>query len=283
MELKLRQETSQALDLRPSLPLNDNGVRVVVVSAVFIALATVAVALRFYARYLKKVSYGLEDWFLLASTVRLLSSAQHRAGPNTFQDSLLCLCIHGYTGSLRRRHRLSRQRLELCATSEGPQGTLTNQDNGMTAKLQLILALDITCSSNIVCDWAWTHQMQHLLDAHSNILRQTLPTRGILSNGVLYGMGAHDNLTCILALPSVELQLEFIAHCWTLWRSALRLCSRGYYRHSLRRRDSHLTPIHDLEPAITYSHQDSFDSHSVFGHFVSQVCEVLKPKSKFEY
>lgn len=81
MALEVRQEASQSVDLRPLLPLNENGIRVVVAAAVFIALATLATALRFYARYLKKISYGLEDWFLLASTVHssLVYSAKSRA------------------------------------------------------------------------------------------------------------------------------------------------------------------------------------------------------------
>lgn len=86
MALEVRQETSQTLNFRPSLPLNDSGVRVVVVAAVFIALATLAVALRFYARYLKKVSYGLEDWFLLASTLVFYAYAS---------TGILAVCVGG--------------------------------------------------------------------------------------------------------------------------------------------------------------------------------------------
>lgn len=73
MLIEVRQSSSQAQDLKPDLPLSHDGVRVVVIAAVFIVLDTAAVALRFYARYLKRVSYGLEDWLLLASTVRLFS------------------------------------------------------------------------------------------------------------------------------------------------------------------------------------------------------------------
>lgn len=61
MKLVRHEETSEALSLRPYLPLSHDGIKVVAVASVFMGLATVAVALRFYARYLKKVSYGLED------------------------------------------------------------------------------------------------------------------------------------------------------------------------------------------------------------------------------
>lgn len=111
--------------------------------------------------------------------------------------------------------------------------------------------------------------MQYMLDAHSNFLRQALPTRGILSDRILYGMGAHDNLSCVLDLPPVGLQLELVAHCWALWQSARLRCSRGYYRYILRRRSPRLTPIHDLEPAGTQRHQGSFDIHLVLGCVVS--------------
>ena len=104
MELGTRQENSQALNSEPSLSLNYNGVRVVVVVAVFVPLATIAVVLRFYARFLKKVTYGLEDWFLLASTERLYSSVQYGTEPNVLQQilfyayaitSILAVCIGG--------------------------------------------------------------------------------------------------------------------------------------------------------------------------------------------
>ena len=68
MDLHKRQVVQETLG-RPSLPLGHNGYRVVVVAAVFTALVTVVVILRFYARRLKNVSYGLEDWFALSSTV----------------------------------------------------------------------------------------------------------------------------------------------------------------------------------------------------------------------
>ena len=104
MELGSRQETSQTPNVGPSLPLNHNGVRVVVVVAVFVPLATIAVALRFYARFLKRVSHGLEDWFLLASTERCPSSSRFGIEPNIFQQilfyaysltSILAVCIGG--------------------------------------------------------------------------------------------------------------------------------------------------------------------------------------------
>lgn len=80
MELPVRQATPQAMHSRPSLPLNQSTYSVVVTTALFMALASVAVALRFYARHLlKKVPYGLEDWFLLASTVNIRSSTQREA------------------------------------------------------------------------------------------------------------------------------------------------------------------------------------------------------------
>ena len=87
MELRIRQEISQAPDVEPSLSLNLNGVRVVVVVAVFVPLATIAVLLRFYARFLKKVTSGPEDWCLLASTERSFSSAQYGTEPNTLYRS----------------------------------------------------------------------------------------------------------------------------------------------------------------------------------------------------
>ena len=91
-------------NVSPSLSLNYNGVRVVVVVALFVPLATIAVILRFYARFLKKVTYGLEDWFLLASTERFYSSAQYGTQPNVLQQILfyayavtgiLAVCIGG--------------------------------------------------------------------------------------------------------------------------------------------------------------------------------------------
>ena len=65
MRLEARQEALS----KPALPLSDNGVRVVVVCAIFMPLATIAVGLRFYARYLKRIAYSLDDWCLLASLV----------------------------------------------------------------------------------------------------------------------------------------------------------------------------------------------------------------------
>jgi len=170
MELQTRRDISQTSNLRPSLPLNDKGVKVVVVAALLIFLVTVAVPLRFYARHLKRVSFNLEDWLLLASTVHHVFSTQQGAEPNTLLDSVLCIRFLRYSGCLHRRHRLSRQWVKYCAAPEGAQGTYTNprRRNG---KLQLNLALDITRPSNFVCDWAWAHQMQHLLDAHSDLLR----------------------------------------------------------------------------------------------------------------
>lgn len=48
----------------------DKGTVVVAVSSLFIGLCTVAVALRFYARFIRHVSLGLDDWMSAASLVR---------------------------------------------------------------------------------------------------------------------------------------------------------------------------------------------------------------------
>lgn len=104
MELKRRQETLQAPNVGRSLSLSSNGVRVVIVAAVFVPFATIAVVLRFYARFLKKVTYGPEDWLLLASTERFYSSAQYGTEPNVLKQillyayavtSILAVCIGG--------------------------------------------------------------------------------------------------------------------------------------------------------------------------------------------
>ncbi|KAL6850757.1 hypothetical protein ACO1O0_007883 [Amphichorda felina] len=47
----------------------DKGTVVVAVSSLFIGLCTVAVALRFYARFIRHVSLGLDDWMSAASLV----------------------------------------------------------------------------------------------------------------------------------------------------------------------------------------------------------------------
>lgn len=48
----------------------DKGPVVVAVSSFFIGLCTVAVALRFYARFIRRVSLGLDDWMSAVSLVR---------------------------------------------------------------------------------------------------------------------------------------------------------------------------------------------------------------------
>lgn len=89
-------------------------------------------------------------------TFALLLSVEQKTYSS--QDNFLCICIYEYFGSLRRRHWLSRQRLGHGAAPEGPQGMSAKLIyDGMVAKLQLMSALDIGCSSNSVCDWALAH------------------------------------------------------------------------------------------------------------------------------
>ena len=46
-----------------------NGNKVIAGAAVLIFLGYVAVALRFYARYLKDVKWGADDWLVVAAPV----------------------------------------------------------------------------------------------------------------------------------------------------------------------------------------------------------------------
>lgn len=54
----------------------DKGPSVMAVSGLFIGLCTVAVALRFYARFNRRVALGLDDWMSAASLVSLACRRQ---------------------------------------------------------------------------------------------------------------------------------------------------------------------------------------------------------------
>ncbi|KAL8945897.1 MAG: hypothetical protein Q9222_007631 [Ikaeria aurantiellina] len=71
---------------KPSRPLTDTGVKVVIVSAVFMPLTTIAVLLRFYARRLKKVQLGHDDRLVLASLFVFYGYAI---------NTILAVCIGG--------------------------------------------------------------------------------------------------------------------------------------------------------------------------------------------
>lgn len=96
--------------------------------------------------------------------------------------------------------------------------------------------------------------MLHLHNAHSDILREALPNRGIFGHSLLYRMGIHDNLDCVLNMSTAELQLELVAHRRTLWRSAIGLCSCWNYRYFYRYSHPRLTAINDLEASTTNRH-----------------------------
>ena len=53
----------------PFLPLNINGVKVVVTASVFACLGTIAIDLRFYVRFMKHAPILREDWIALLALV----------------------------------------------------------------------------------------------------------------------------------------------------------------------------------------------------------------------
>ena len=211
LQLTSRQSTPEPMPSQ-SLPLNDNGVRVVVVGAVFIALTTVTTALRFYARWLKKVSYGWEDWLLLASTV---SSPRPMGDDRSddFSDHLLRIYGPRYAGRMHRRHRISCQRAGAFTAATGSPGI---SDWPRASSRLLTSKSDTARTTDFVCRRAGSDQVQHLLVAHTNILRQQNADDRISGHGIQCRLGSHDHPARVPSVSSIELQLEPEANCRTL-------------------------------------------------------------------
>lgn len=54
---------------RRSPPITSAGIKVVIIIAVFDVLSTIAVALRFYCRKMRRLSFALDDYMVLGALV----------------------------------------------------------------------------------------------------------------------------------------------------------------------------------------------------------------------
>lgn len=57
-------------DFPPEFLKYDEGARVVGVCAAMIPVATIIVAVRFWSRWRKRITIGIDDWLILISLVR---------------------------------------------------------------------------------------------------------------------------------------------------------------------------------------------------------------------
>lgn len=65
------------LPKRYTVPVYEGQKALFAVNTVFLGLSVIAVALRFYARTLKRIPFGVDDWFIVVGTVLTCRSLDH--------------------------------------------------------------------------------------------------------------------------------------------------------------------------------------------------------------